>query len=93
MSFGSLLKTQKSCDHLLRSQGMLRVAKRLKENGLSPPSPTHTWGKKEERTNSLALLLKMWKLWTLLCVGETGDKNSSFDRKENSLEQGPRLIW
>lgn len=34
MSFGSLLKTQKSCDHLLRSQRMLRVAKNLKENGL-----------------------------------------------------------
>lgn len=34
MSSGSLLKTQKSCDHLLRSQRMLRVAKKLKENGL-----------------------------------------------------------
>lgn len=34
MSFGSLLKTQKSCDHLLRRQRMLRVAKKLKENGL-----------------------------------------------------------
>lgn len=80
MSSGSLLKTQKSCDHLLRSQRMLRVAKKLKENGLRVfffPA----W-KKKRRKNSLALLLKKWKLWTLLCVGETGNKNSSFDKKE-----------
>lgn len=81
MSSGSLLKTQKSCDHLLRSQRMLRVAKKLKENGLRVFFFS-CLEKKKRRKNSLALLLKKWKLWTLLCVGETGNKNSSFDKKE-----------
>lgn len=83
MSFGSLLKTQKSCDHLLRSQRMLRVAKKLKENGLRVFF-FFLLGKKR-RKNSLALLLKKWKLWTLLCVGETGNKNSSFDKKKIAM--------
>lgn len=84
MSSGSLLKTQKSCDHLLRSQRMLRVAKKLKENGLRVFFFSSCLEKKKRRRrkNSLALLLKKWKLWTLLCVGETGNKNSSFDKKK-----------
>lgn len=53
MSSGSLLKTQKSCDHLLRSQRMLRVAKKLKENGLRVfffPA----WKKKKKEQSRLA---------------------------------------
>lgn len=60
---------------------MLRVAKKLKENGLRGFF-FFLLGKKKRRKNSLALLLKKWKLWTLLCVGETGNKNSSFDKKK-----------
>lgn len=52
MSFGSLLKTQKSCDHLLRSQRMLRVAKKLKENGLRVFFPA--WRKKKKEQSRLA---------------------------------------
>jgi hypothetical protein len=59
---------------------MLRVAKKLEENGLSPPpAPLPTWGKKKRRKNKQSCLaLRMWKSWTLLCVGETGNKNIKF---------------
>lgn len=61
---------------------MLRVAKKLKENGLRF---FFFCLEKERRKNSLALLLKKWKLWTLLCVGESGNKNSSFDKKKTAM--------
>ena len=82
---GSLLKTRKSYDHLLRSQRMLRVAKKLKKKWSEVFVFFFSLLGEKRGKNSLALLLKKWKLWTLLCVGGTENKNSSFDKKKIAM--------
>lgn len=91
MFFGSLLKTQQSCDHSLRNQKLLRVARKLKEKGLT----FFYFKNKTKPIILLVMLITMWKCVHYYVWAETGYKNTSFDKKKTYrwLQWGSGLFF